>query len=250
MALPVQLTLDEARIEVLQRLGFAQQGTAVLRNHNLIDSFIRQSMNQLAHEANWSDLYKELQIPLVDGQGRYEFPDEASIGQIDTIWVLDINNRAYQLAGGTQWQDFSGEGSQDSQYAEVTGEPRKWQIINRELRIYPAPNTDTYTNLNIRYVSRLPRLIEDSEYLPFDSELIVQQAVILGKRHYGMPGVSEAMGDLARYLDRVKTAQRESRVFNVGGSKSHFVTRAKEPDGMQRKSYGPNSTYSDGWNPW
>jgi hypothetical protein len=250
MAMPVQLSQGEARTEVLLRLGFAQQGTAVLRNVNLVDAWIRQAMNQLAPEADWSDLYKELQIPLIDGQDTYEFPDETDIGSVDTVWITDTSGRMYQTQGGTQWQDFGGEGGQDEQYRIRTGRPQKWQILNREIRLYPAPLVATYPTLTMRYISRLPRLMEDGELLPFDSELIVQQAVVLGKRHYKHADIGQAMGDLARYLDRVKTKQRAPRTFTIGGRKSHFVTRPKEPNTIVSDSVGPDATFTDGWTPW
>jgi hypothetical protein len=250
MALTQEMSLGEARIEVLGRLGFTEQGTAVLRNVNLVDSWIRKGMRKLVHKAEWSSMFLELQIPLIVGQDRYDFPDETAIGQIQAFWVHDTNNRPWPMSGGLRWQDLEGDPS-DETLRVKTGQPERWGIIDREIRIYPGP-TETWTLLNMQYVARLPKLIEDTESLPFDSELIIRQAVLYGMVHYGMPGISEEKQDFNDYLTDIRKQQREGRVFTVGGRKSHFVTRPKETNGFRYRGNfrGRNAPYTPGWNPW
>lgn len=250
MALPVEDTLGAVRIEVLKRLGFADQGTAVLRNVNLIDSWIRQSTKMMVHKAEWSSMSRSLLIPLTVGQDRYDFPDETDICQIGSFWIVDDQGRRWEMFGGLRFQDFDAT-PDDTTLRVATGQPERWGVIDGEIRILPAP-TETFVNIDVYYISRLPKLIEDKELMPFDTELITQQAVLLGKIHYGMVGVSEARRELMDYLKEVRRQQREPRQFFVGGRKSHFITRAKETNGFRHKSdqIGRNAPWSPGWNPW
>ncbi len=251
MALVLENTLGDARIEVLTRLGFAEQGTAVLRNVNLVDSFIRKAARSLVHEADWAIMYRELEIPLIEGQDRYDFPDETETGQMDQIWCVDNNGKPWPMTSGIRWQDLEGDPADDTTFRVKTGQPERLRIINSEIQIYPAP-TDTFSHIQVSYVKRMPKLLEDIEILPFDSELIIQQAVIYGKVHYGMPGVREDERDKTKYLMHVKKQQRVGRVFTAGGRKSHFVTRPKETRGFRFRGndIGRNAAWNPNWNPW
>jgi hypothetical protein len=248
MALASQYTLADARAEVMTRLGFADQGTAVTRGVKRINSFIQQATNELAVEVGWTDSRFELFIPLITGQDRYEFPDETKIGDF-TLEVVDKNGRRYSMAGGIQTQDWLGDSTDPELLAKI-GQPVRWRVVDREIQIIPAP-TDVFTRLAVFYSLRVPIYRDDGDLLPFDSEVIIQRAVILGKVHYQQPGVQEAMMMHVRYTARIIAKQGPGRVFNVGGRQSHYMRVQRVPlSGGNAGNVGPNVEYSDGWNPW
>lgn len=247
MAFAAQYTLADARAEVMTRLGFADQGTAVTRGVKRINSFIQQATNELALEVGWTDTMFELFLPLITGQDRYEFPDETTIGNF-TMEVVDKNGRRYPMAGGIQVQDWPGDSTDPELLAKI-GLPTRWRVVDREIQIIPAP-TDVFTKLALFYQRRVPIYRDDGDLLPFDSEAIIQRAVILGKVHYQQPGVQEARQMHAVYVARIVAKQGPGRVFNVGGRQSHYLRVQKVPLGGQNGNIGPGVEYSDGWNPW
>jgi hypothetical protein len=248
MAFAAQYTLADARAEVQTRLGFADQGTAVTRGVKRINSFIQQAVNELVFEADWTDMYQELSIPLIEGQDRYEFPDETQVGQIIAMQVQSEVGTRHPMQGGIQQQDWYPTPT-DTTLRAAIGQPCRWRYVDREIQIIPAPTT-TFTNLVITYIRRTPILRDDGDLLPFDSEAIIQRAVIHGKIHYQQPGLADSRQLHAIYLARVKTQQGPGRVFFVGGRKSFYITRDKRVPLGEPQHRGPWSSYSPDWQPW
>jgi hypothetical protein len=247
MAFAAQYTLADARAEVMTRLGFADQGTAVTRGVKRINSFIQQAVNELVLEVNWTDMVHELRIPLIEGQDRYEFPDETQVGQL-SIQVEDINGLHHPMQGGIQQQDFLATPS-DTTLRAAIGQPVRWRYVDREIQIIPAP-TVSFVFLVVNYVRRTPILRDDADMLPFDSEAIIQRAVIHAKIHYQQPGIGESRQMHAMYLARVVAQQGPGRVFFIGGRKSFYITRDKRVPLGEPQHRGPWSSYSPDWTPW
>jgi hypothetical protein len=245
MAAPQEQTLAEVRAEVLARLGFARAGSATVRNADLINSFIRQAVRTLALEVNWQSLFKELELVLVEGQTRYEFPDEASIGGIEYMVVIDASNRRWVMESGIRPQEVPTVSPGATPMGDI---PRLWRTINNEIEIQPSPSADAL-KLLVGYVAQVPQLVDDSEVMPFDSEAIIQKAVLLGRVHYDRPGVSEGAREFERYLARVKARQNEARDIANGGAMSALI----RPVAMQRlgsSNVGRDAVWSDSWRPW
>lgn len=251
MALTPELTVGDAIKEIAVRLGFADQGTARTRAETRIQSFIRQAVAELAVEVEWADNSFEIEIPLIVGQDRYEYPEEANNGQLSALYLGFARGTRIPLDGGIRPQEFWGKPNDDT-YRVPIGVPERWRIVDREIQIRPAPSEiDSAPNLIATVQRKMGPLTELTEVLPYDSELIMQRCVVLGRRHYQLPGLEDATRDYTKYLERVKNKQRAGTVFFVGGSKSHFVTRDKRVfvDTYKRET-GQNAPWSDNWNPW
>lgn len=251
MPLVPEMTVGDAIKEVATRLGFTDQGTARTRAESRIQSFIRQALSELAVEINWTDNLFEVRIPLINGQDRYEYPEEASNGSVQSIQVEWERGQRYDLEGGIRTQDM-GPRPDDGVNQVPIGDPEFVRIIDREIQIRPAPIDSTRTtHLVITYQAAVPATIELTTQLPFDPELILQRCVVLGRRHYQLPGQDDATRDYLAYRDRVKARQGVSTNFFVGGMKSHFVTRNKQvrvnPFSRDR---GNGAPYTPNWTPW
>lgn len=247
MATPQELSLSEVREEILIRLGFARSGGAVAKNKDLIDSLIRQSVRVLALEVPWQALVKELQIPLIQEQNRYEFPDESSIGGIQYVVAVDNTNRRWPMMSGIRPVSEVPTAAPDAPVP--TGIPTLWRTIDNEIEIQPAAG-ENLAYLLIGYVAQTPQLRVDSEIMPFDSELIVQKAVVLGRIHYGRPGVAEGMRELERYMARVKARQNEPRDVSIGGATSDLLLPVRVNRVNANRAVGRNAVWTDGWTPW
>jgi hypothetical protein len=242
------VSLAGARTSVLTRCGFADQGTAAVRAVKRIDEFIREAMRELVHEADWVQMRKELRIELIEGQDRYDYPPEATTGQLLSITVEDEQERQHEITAGLRSYDLDGKPGDTSLTVKI-GQPSRYRFIDGEIQLYPAP-TARFINLVVFYIAKLPDLVDDNELLPFDGELIIRKATIKARRHFKQDVVPEELAEFERYLMRVKRQQNEARVFNVGGRQSHFLTRSKRVPRDQREIVGRNAPWSDDWNPW
>lgn len=252
MPLVPQMTVNDAIKKIAVRLGFADQGTARSRAETRIQGFIEQAIHELAREVVWDDNVFEVRIPLITGQDRYEFPEESKAGELVRIEVEDTRSTRYELEGGIRTQEFAGK-PEDDTYRVPVGDPLYWRIIDREIQIMPAPiDAERIPNLVMTLKRSVPLVIETGTLLPFDSELIIQRCVVLGRRHFQLPGQDDAEADYAAYLARVKAAQGAPATFYVGGNKSHYVTRDKRvyENPLQRRDRGQNAPYTPNWTPW
>lgn len=250
MTISDPVTVDDAITDVLQRTGFTAQGTATLTAQPRARTYLRQAMRELVNEATWDDLKADVRIPLVEGQDRYEFPEETYVGGIIEVAIEDDTGQHWPIDAGIRRHDRMPTPDADSTYRVATGRPDRWQIVDKEIELLPAP-TAQYVNLVVKHKRKLPSLNDGADFLPFEPELLIQRAVVLMKQHYQKPGVSDDDRAFRRYLLQRKRAQGEGRVFNVGGRKSHYVGRDKRvPRSGSRDSVGRNSTYAPGWNPW
>lgn len=251
MPLVPEMTVGDAIKEIATRLGFTDQGTARTRAESRIQSFIRQAISELAVEVTWTDNLFEVRIPLVNGQDRYEYPEEASNGSVQSFQIEWERGQRYDLQGGIRTQDM-GPRPDDGVNRVPLGDPEFVRIIDREVQIRPAPIDITRTTtLVVTLQYAVPQVIELTTQLPFDPELILQRCVVLGRRHYQLPGQDDATRDYDKYLARVKARQGVSTTFFVGGMKSHFVTRDKQVrQNPYRRDIGNNAPYTPNWTPW
>lgn len=251
MPLVPQTTVADAIKEIAIRLGFADQGTARTRSETRILSFIRQAIQELSVEVQWADNVFEIRIPLINGQDRYEYPEEAANGQVSAVFIEQARGQRYALEGGIRTQDFDSIPDNDSGYTVPVGRPNVWRVIDREIQIRPAPVDITDTvSLVFTIQMIVPSVVELETTLPFDSELIYQRCVVLGRRHFQLPGQTDAERDFAQYLMRVKGKQGAARQFFVGGRKSFYVTRNKEVRPNRGNDTGQNAPYTPNWTPW
>lgn len=250
MPLAQRITIADAVKDVLERSGFAEQGTAVLSAGARVRAFLRQAAREFYGKADWSELFKELVLPLTPGQDRYEFPDETVLGGLQLLEVLDTNDRRYPLDWAIRTHDFMPTPDESTGLRVAIGQPDRVRIIDRELQVLPAPN-DNFPKIIATYKASLGPMQDEKEDMPYESELLIQRAVVLTKTHYQKPGVQQATVDFERYLKDRVAAQRGRRVFNVGGRKSHYVTRDKRvPRKGAYGSTGDGAAFGDTWNPW
>lgn len=252
MPLSPTVTLGEATDDVLEALGFADLGTARTRALRRVERFIRQAVAEIAPEAEWDGLRAELRIPLVQGQARYEFPEEVNVGDLGVPLVLRQDGSTYELTGGLRPQD-RGDVGPDQTYGVPTGAPDRFRFIDGEIELYPAPNPITaFTHLLFVYKKALPPLRDPDEQLPFEPELIIQRATWLGRVHYQKPGVDDIEKSFLKLLARLKAKQGPMRTFFVGGRKSHWITADKRVprDGGDTPSVGTGAPAGPDWHPW
>ena len=253
MPLVPDITVADAIKEIAVRLGFADQGTARSRSTTRILSFIRQAMQELSKEIDWADNFFEVRVPLIAGQDRYEYPEESANGQVISVAVEYERGQRYVLQGGIRTQEFLGRPDPENEdgFTLPVGDPEFWRIVDREIQIRPAPIDITRTVSLVFQLQRIvPTTVETGTILPFDPELIIQRCVVLGRRHYQLPGQTDAERDYAAYLMRVKGKQRAAVTFFVGGRKSHYVTRNKEVYPNDWNGRGQNAPYTPNWTPW
>jgi len=243
MPLDLQITLSEARAEVLNRVGMGAQGDQTQPAHPLVDSFIRQAQRDVYFEADWIEIRKFTDIPLIALQADYDWPDDTEPGQIIRMTVLNDDNREETLVGGIRPVDRS-------RVRNLTdgGLPALFGLHDGIIELLPFPSVDWVT-LKIEYLAKPSRLINDVDRLSFDSELIIRMAVVFTKDHYGMDNVKDE-ARLVRYIDHIRAQQSDGGGFQLGGSQSHYVRRGAERDRTSRRRRTRRGTYFFNENPF
>jgi len=242
MPLPLQKTLSEARSKVLKRLGMGAQGSQTRPSHPLIDEFINQAQQDLYYEADWVDLRKFTEVPLVALQGEYDWPDDALPGQIMRLTVLNEDGREEQLTGDIRPVDRS-----RNRNLTTGSQPLLYDYHDGILEVLPVPNTDWVT-LNVEYIATAPELVEDEDRLAFDSEAIIRMAVVFAKDHYGFDNTKDE-ARLLNYIRRIVSQQSTGEGFQLGGSQSHYVKRGQNRNRMTNRGRG-RKTYFWNENPY
>ena len=103
MALPVELTLDEARKEVLLGINLSDDLSASTSILPQIDSQIRRAQTLVYNDADWVPLNLSVQLPMTAGQEVYDWPDDVAPGKLDEVIAIRTDtdpNRARTLVPG------------------------------------------------------------------------------------------------------------------------------------------------------
>lgn len=246
MAFALPLSLAEARRSVAVRLNFGPQADASPDMRALLDEFIRRAARELLLEADWVELDVELAFMTTPAQHVYDWPDNMDLGRVEAIFVVDSEGREHTLEAGlrdyerNQW-DSKGE-------VDRAGLPLRYEVVNEELRIYPAPS-DQYPELHFRgYLTPRPPL-KNEDRIPVDHEALLQKATAIGKKHFGMPDAMQADMDVALYLNRLRPTESDGSGFRIGGHFSQKFHQTSKRTGFRRdRRWGQNGWW-DGWTP-
>jgi len=207
MSLPLENTLEEARQEVLVRIGMAESAAHNASIHGRVDSAIRRAHKLYFAKVQWQQNRSREDITLTTDVNEYDFPDSMSIGKISCIYVEQDNGRPSHLGEGTTSQiRYS--------LSRSSGRPRYFEFLDKNIAIYPAP-TDEWTNLVVDFQRREPELYNASERLVVDSELVVAQATVYMKLSLGMPGVGEEQSIVSDYFNAVRALQVSDRNYTT-----------------------------------
>lgn len=243
MPLDLQKTLSEARAEVLNRVGMGAQGDQTNPAHPLIDSFIRQAQRDVYFEADWIEIHRYTDVPLIALQSEYDWPDDTEPGQIIRMSVLNDDNREEQLVGGIRPQDRSRQRNLTD-----GGLPALFGFQDGIIELLPFPSIDWVT-LKIEYIASPSDLINDTDRLSFDSELIIRMAVVFTKDHYGMDN-SKDEARLIKYINHIRSQQSDGGGFQLGGSQSRYVRRGTDRDRTSRRRRTRSGAYFFNENPF
>jgi len=234
VAIRPQKSLGEVRAEVLKRIGFRATASSASTNNATVDSYIRATVEELALDISFLELKRTVNIELVPEQATYSWPDEAGIGGIIGVWVLDSNGRSWPIEQGTIPHD------DPASIPEDAGRPRVIEYVDREIRLSPAPDAD-WASLELRVELELPPLIDDAELMPFNSELIIRGASAMSADHYGRANAKVLQ---ARYVAMQRSVRGSQQgcvvVSTIGPMNQNPVT----------PTVGNGAQYTERWKPW
>lgn len=221
MALGASRSLAEIRLDVAIGLGMEQQIKNSVETHSLLDLKIRIAFDFLVREASWVVLSVTRKIDTISEQHAYELPDNIEVGAIEEISALDIEGREYRLNPGVAYYErniyTNRDASSESEFASL---PRRWEVKDGKLMVYPAPDAELYPQLQVRgqITPAPPR--KDGDLVHIDSQAIILQATALLKAHFNMPGAQTEEVQLARHLRNLQEAQSDGEVVQIGPTRS------------------------------
>lgn len=225
-------TLVELRNSVLVRAGYSVADGQAADIYPLADELLRKAQRELHLEAPWLAQRVRRTYDLVTDQAVYDTPDDALMSRLGRFAVINDSGNEYDLAAM--------HGAPLRNITKTSGQPYAYEIVDRAIRLYPAP-TDTWVTLVIEYYQNPSNLIAETDRTNVDPEALVQRAAYLLKRHTGLGGDYKAdQMDHMRYLQRTQQEQGEIRYMSMGG----FVP----PTNTQRTQR--DRAWRTDWNPW
>jgi len=233
MAFAQPSTLSEIRLEVATLLKMGRQALQSNAFSDIIDAYIRSAVSELRLKAEWVELRVRLSTDLIDGQNTYDFPDNMLPQGLDRVCVVDADGEIYDLTAGLSTSERSLYTSGD----DPRSMPVRYEIINKEINIYPAPDTEIYKELVFEgYLDpALPFAATDA--IPLDREALIKWAVAKGKMDKGRSDAVASMAEAVEYTKLIRTAQSDFSGFRVGG---RYAARAGGRQKRQPLGATPN----------
>lgn len=246
MALSLTPTLVDTRQEVLTRAGYATSGNKAAAVAGLVDSLIRASHRELFVRMNWTMNQVRVSLPLITGEQRYDWPDDAEPGDIRTITVVHTNGAEYIVGMGLRTHERDSSRT-DGVVSE--GRPVLATYVDKIIEFWPAPSAD-YVSATIDYSVGQPALVDDGERLVVDGEACIQLAVMKFKRHLGIEVPREDVATFERYLNDLSVRQSTGEGFQLGGHQSMRTAVQRVNRVAQSRFLGNGQPFSTDWNPW
>jgi hypothetical protein len=226
-------TLVELRNSVLVRGGYSVSGGQAADAYPLVDELLRKAQRELHLEAPWLTQRTRATYSLITDQAVYDTPDDALMSRLGRIAVINDSGNEFDLTAY--------HGAQLRNITKTSGMPYAYEIVDRALRLYPAP-TATWVTLVIEYYQNPASLLSETDRTNVDPEALIQRAAYLLKRHTGLGGDYKAdMADHMRYLQRTSQEQGEIRAISMRG----YVPVVYDNLRLRGSRY-----WRTDWNPW
>lgn len=244
MPLSLGPTFQSVVTELLVNLGRSVQGNHSNATYALAQSWVRRAHEMLYYDVEWVRLAKTVDITLTEDVREYDIPEEVDPGRIQRVLVIKAaakeDEKEYPVGMGIRPNERNS--------AQESGRPLRIELIDGEFKLWPAPDDVWAGTLRLEVVEGLTELNEQGDRVVVDKTALLLQAEILGKNHYGMPGIQLLVALLGKRIDDLRAAQSDDESIQIGGPQAHVVssirTRNRITNGGTRQSSG------DDWNPW
>ena len=181
-----QRTLGELRRELRTRLGFATQGAAAERNRDVLNSFLQEAQDYLAHSLSFPTRRLFVEMATVPGSTRYDWHDSHTDTAIDPA-----NVQAVWIVPGEAQRTPLQYGIDEPQRAQThRSMPCRYDTFNGQLEVWPTP--DARYQLVVQTITPLPRFTQDRDRTHLPDRLLVLYALAAAKAHYRHPDAAVA----------------------------------------------------------
>jgi hypothetical protein len=235
MAIDLEMTLEQARAEVLALLGQSTQAQVNGNAFPRIDADIRLAQRQLYTQFTWLANRTTADITLIPLVGNYDLPDNCNPARIESITVHNAEETLSKTLESTPTPE---ERASTSFFATDGFMPSLYEIVDRELHISPIPST-TWTKMRLIYRMKLEDPREPDARLTVDSYAVVMLAYFRSLRHKGMSVSPDEERDLRQYIDGVRGEQSEGSDILLGGSRSRFKHKYKKKNRIGDEDFDP-----------
>lgn len=239
MALKEQPTLGEMVSEVLAGLNMGAQGVLTAELHPLIERNLRDAQAYLWSEYRWLQNRTKVEVELTANETDYDIPDTFDPGSIRNVYCRSNRSSStmeWDLAAGIETADRNMVISEPS----GDGIPYAYDIVERVIRVHPAPRGTVPPTMIVEMDAGLAPLIADEERPSVDGRAMIMLATITTKEGRRIPVGQTEKAMLDRYVASQRTKQRPGRVFTIGTDYRHPM----DPKPRLRSPYN-----RDDWRP-
>lgn len=258
MALSIAPRLSEVRRAVAVRCHMGPQAERSPGFRAELDEWVREAFHTIVNEADFLVLKVALETDLIHGQHAYDIPDGMKVGDIDQVLVRAAPQSTgngkqvleeYPLMAGVREYErnawaMPAPDPETGEQEDRTGLPIRYEIIDQNFMVYPAPNTELYDTLIVRGYRMPPEPVHDDDRVEVDKEALIRLATAIGKSARRLPDAQDARARYETYVAKVRGNESEGETLRIGGGFSR-----KFPYVRPRRNVGPDYSRYPFWTP-
>jgi hypothetical protein len=237
--MPLGVTLLELRRALRAETGTSLNPAQGVQAQQSLDIILARQQRELWDAYNWQHLRNWVDLPVNEGQSRYDYPKEMSFDQITNISIATAlrgnSSDPDEITSSSSWQPLAyGIKSWMAKLGPVErGMPKRWRNVATvdtsgavpitnpvgQLEILPAPMND---DMMLRFDGMMPLspLVADTDSCVIDSEAIVlfaaAEVMAMQKNEAAPMKLTKAQNYLRRLLADQGADKRAN--YNMGGN--------------------------------
>ncbi len=243
MALAPRPTFAIVAEELLVNLGKSVAGNHSAPVMKLATSWLTTAHALLFREAEWIRLLDVFDIPLIEDQREYDIPDGLDPSRINNYLIVRADDSMeFDLGVGIRPNERNAARA-------ASNRPLRIEVLDQQFRLWPAPDA-TWSTLRLEGIAIQSDFADpENDRIAVDKTALLLKATILGKIHYGMPGVDQLRAELFKYLDDVRAAESDGDGIQLGGPQAAAVENIKQRNRITRGRSRARNNNAD-FAPW
>jgi len=215
-----------------------------------LDEYVRMAFNDILDTAAHLVLRTRVRVDLIDGRHSYDVPDGFIPGKFDAVLIEDVNGVETPVAAGVREYERSLWKMDDSGEQDRRGLPARYEVINQNLDIYPAPDTETYKYLVFEGTRTPPEPVANDDKIELHKEALIRLATFYGKSDLGQGDAGAVFARYQSLVDKVRARETEGEVIRLGGHFSRKFAYSTHRETSGGPDYSRYPYWRPGFNTW
>lgn len=220
-------TLEEMRVILRDRLGFASAGASAGANEAILNSFLSNGQVQIYWAQDWIKLKQYNEQTLGVGQYLAAYPIAGEIlpngatlatdAYPERILTVAINRST--IANSPDWKDLE-DGIDTHHYntQQILSYPQRCALYENNIELWPK--NDSIRPLRIWFIRKLGRFTLNGDRATLDDEMIMLHALANAKAHYRHPDAQAYATQLGNLMSKIRGESFGNRRYLFRGAET------------------------------